>query len=203
MVAAVSRSRLSAGAQVELRLPPYCVGMVFALLMASAAVNWLPMRWSAADPAALTLLKGGPVNCLLLEAEAASPNVTKRASELGLDALVVAHPGATSKDVEKAKNLNAKGIVFEGKFDKAELSELHKTADGLRLVSIDLPPRVLMTFEAGQTVAGTNQGVWPGIQIEEGGSAKAAPSGAPWINTNSGFLRFVRAEHEMRRSGSA
>jgi hypothetical protein len=42
-------------------------------------------------------------------------------------------------------------------------------------------------------VVGTWQGVWPGIQVEEGGSTKSAPSGAPWIDTNTGFLRFLRA----------
>src|SRR5688500_9270667 len=50
-----------------------------------------------------------------------------------------------------------------------------------------------MRFEGAATVVGTYQGVWPGIQVEESGSTKAAPSGAPWIHTNSGFLRFVRA----------
>jgi hypothetical protein len=49
-----------------------------------------------------------------------------------------------------------------------------------------------MSFTA-TPIVGTYQGVWPGIQIDDGGSAKAAPSGAPWINTNSGFLRFARA----------
>ena len=32
-----------------------------------------------------------------------------------------------------------------------------------------------------------------GDSAEEEGHTKAAPSGGPWINTNGGFLRFVRA----------
>jgi hypothetical protein len=44
-------------------------------------------------------------------------------------------------------------------------------------------------------IAATRQGLWPGIRnIEEetGGKTHAAASGAPWIDTNAGFLRFAR-----------
>jgi hypothetical protein len=50
-----------------------------------------------------------------------------------------------------------------------------------------------MPFDAADPVIGTNQGVWPGINEADDGAAKAAPSGGPWIDTNSGFLRFARA----------
>jgi hypothetical protein len=44
-------------------------------------------------------------------------------------------------------------------------------------------------------VIGTTQGVWPGIEIEHAGpkSTTAAPTGSAWINTNTGFLRYVRS----------
>jgi hypothetical protein len=42
-------------------------------------------------------------------------------------------------------------------------------------------------------IIGTFQGVWAGINPHDENSHKAAPSGAPWIDTNSGFLRFLRA----------
>ena len=48
-----------------------------------------------------------------------------------------------------------------------------------------------MNFDPHAAVVGTYQAVWPGIQA--GDHAKAAPSGGPWIDTNTGFLRFVRA----------
>jgi hypothetical protein len=50
-----------------------------------------------------------------------------------------------------------------------------------------------MDLNGGAPVIGTYQGVWPGVQVEPDGSAKAAPSGAAWIDTNTGFLRFARA----------
>ena len=42
-------------------------------------------------------------------------------------------------------------------------------------------------------IVGAYQGVWPGIQVLDNGAAKAAPSGSPWIDTNTGFIRSVRA----------
>ena len=49
-----------------------------------------------------------------------------------------------------------------------------------------------MRLDGSDPFVGTFQGVWPGIQGTEE-EAKAAPSGAPWIDTNTGFLRFVQA----------
>jgi hypothetical protein len=40
-------------------------------------------------------------------------------------------------------------------------------------------------------VSATTQGVWPGIRPEDP-TVHAAPSGAPWIDTNTGFLRYAR-----------
>jgi hypothetical protein len=167
--------------------------MVFALLLFGAAASWVPMRWSAADPASLDVLKGTPVNCLLLEKGAVNGAISTKASQAGIHTLVEIEPGATEQDIRKAAALKVKGIVFEGKYAEGTLEPLRKTATELGLASVDLPPRVQMKLDGTQPIAGTYQGVWPGIQVEEGGVAKAAPSGAPWINTNSGFLRFIRA----------
>jgi len=35
--------------------------------------------------------------------------------------------------------------------------------------------------------------VWPGIQVQDDGAVKAGPSGSAWIDTNTGFIRAVRA----------
>ena len=75
----------------------------------------------------------------------------------------------------------------------AYCQRLHEAAAKLRLTAIDLLRAFKMKIDDSQPIVGTYQGVWPGIQVEEGGTAKAAPSGAPWINTNSGFLRFMRS----------
>jgi hypothetical protein len=50
-----------------------------------------------------------------------------------------------------------------------------------------------MALGSGAPILGTYQGVWPGIAVEENGAKKAAPSGSMWIDTNTGFIRAVRA----------
>ena len=42
-------------------------------------------------------------------------------------------------------------------------------------------------------IAGTTQGLWPGVKAEKAGKIEARPTGTAWIETNSGFLRYVRA----------
>jgi hypothetical protein len=39
------------------------------------------------------------------------------------------------------------------------------------------------------------QGVWPGIRFDESG-VSAGPTGSPWIDTNSGFVRLLRARSD-------
>ena len=65
--------------------------------------------------------------------------------------------------------------------------------DGKPDVVIELTSRSRMKLGGPASILATNQGVWAGIQVMEDGHAKAGPSGAPWIDTNSGFIRAVRA----------
>jgi hypothetical protein len=82
------------------------------------------------------------------------------------------------------------GVVLEGDFDPKVRTALGDS----KIVTIELPSRSRMRLgDQTAAVIGSSQGVWPGIQIDAGGETKAAPSGAPWIDTNTGFLRFVRA----------
>ena len=37
------------------------------------------------------------------------------------------------------------------------------------------------------------QGLWPGIRAEKEGSTEARPTGAPWVETNTGYLRYLRS----------
>src|SRR5882724_422700 len=54
---------------------------------------------------------------------------------------------------------------------------------------ITFSTRGAMNFEG--PVSATAQGIWPGIRPDEP-AAHAAASGAPWIDTNTGFLRYAR-----------
>ncbi|MEO7142931.1 MAG: hypothetical protein ABI165_05445, partial [Bryobacteraceae bacterium] len=62
-----------------------------------------------------------------------------------------------------------------------------------RVTLIELTRRDRIQFDSNAPVAGTDQGVWPGVENPEDADAKSAPSGAPWIDTNTGFLRYAKA----------
>ncbi len=65
--------------------------------------------------------------------------------------------------------------------------------DAMNLPVVRLPSRSAITFNPRTPLLGTYQGVWPGVQIQKDGVTVSGPSGSPWIDTNAGFLRFVRA----------
>ncbi|HET8547730.1 MAG TPA: hypothetical protein VFL57_07000 [Bryobacteraceae bacterium] len=152
-----------------------------AALAAPAPADWVPMRWPSADPSSLELIKDTPVNCLLLEQTNWSPALLDAAATRNLITLGVIRPGAVPERLPSGLH----GFVLEGDF-----SEIPNLSGRL---TIELLPRSRMRWDSKAPIIGTYQAVWPGIHVEEGGSAKAAPSGGPWIDTNAGFLRFARA----------
>jgi hypothetical protein len=172
--------------------------MFFALLAVMAApAGWIPARWASNEAASLKLLEGTPVNCLVLERADWSAGFLKAAAERGIAALGVVRPGGgTAELAAQASAAGLSGILFEGDFEEAELAKLRAALADSKLASVALVPRTKLRFGGGDAVIGTYQGVWPGINTVEDGKTKAAPSGAPWIDTNTGFLRFLKASTE-------
>ncbi len=166
-------------------------GIMLLALLLLASPDWIPARWRSNDPKSLELVAQTPINCLLLERNQWAVAFNKNAAGRGIATLGVIRPGADA--VEQARQATAMGmtgVALEGDFDPKVYTSL---ADS-KIVTVELPSRARMRLgNQAAPVIGTYQGVWLGIQIDDGGSAKSAPSGAPWIDTNTGFLRFVRA----------
>jgi hypothetical protein len=119
---------------------------------------------------------------------------TQAASEAGIATLGIVRPGpALTETPQQAAAARLTGVLLEGDFDDAVLKTLRTALADSKLTVIELLPRVKMPLDSTAPVIGTYQGVWPGINEPAEGEAKAAPSGAPWIDTNTGFLRFLRA----------
>ena len=59
------------------------------------------------------------------------------------------------------------------------------------LFVVELTNRGRIPIDRRHAVVGTSQALWPGIEIEHGGKVSTGPSSAPWIDTNTGFLRFL------------
>ncbi|MDR3703399.1 MAG: hypothetical protein P4L56_27370, partial [Candidatus Sulfopaludibacter sp.] len=152
--------------------------------------DWVPMRWQWSDAQSLELLANSPVNCLLLQNYPA--DLVAGASGRGLIALAVITPGGDAvAEARKALAAKLNGIVLEGDFP-AEVAAGVRAAAGAAPV-IELTSRSHMKLGAGAAVIGTYQGVWPGVAIQEAGHAKSGPTGSTWIDTNTGFIRAVRA----------
>jgi len=168
--------------------------MLVALLLLAGIPDWAPARWASADPQSLELLEGTPVNCLLLEPASWSAEFAARAAARGVATLGVVRPaGNPLEAARRAVRHGLGGVVLEGEFDPGLAEGIRRLLAAEKRVAVELPPRRLMRLNGSVPVVGTCQGLWAGIQVVEGGAVKARPTGGPWIDTNSGFLRFVKA----------
>ena len=153
---------------------------------------WVPARWNGNDPKPLDLLTGTPINCLLVDSYA--PAFIKEASARGLATLVVLRPGTDPADAaRRAVRDGLQGVVLEGDFPTGTGARVRDLLAGEHAAVVELTSRGRMPLGGPEPIVGTYQGVWPGIQVMENGAAKAAPSGSPWIDTNTGFIRSVWA----------
>lgn len=162
--------------------------MMLAVLLAAtvSVVDWVPARWTSNEPKTLDLVAETPVNCLLLEQAQWSSVFSDQAASKGVVSLGVVHGSDDpARILKRAQEAKLAGLVLEGDIGPEQAAKF----DSGGMVVIHLPPRAEMRLSSASQVLGTNQGVWPGVRVE----TKAAATGGPWIDTNSGFLRFARA----------
>lgn len=169
--------------------------MVVAFLIVAALGDWVPARWTSNDPKSLDLIAQTPINCVLMEKRLWSQDFAQQAAKQGIATLGVLHPGGDTIEAARlAKSLQFSGVVLDGGFEEGSADRVRKVLSDSNIPVIELTARSRMRFDSTAPILGTFQGVWPGVQLQdESGEAKSGPSGAPWINTNTGFLRFARA----------
>ncbi|HLY19270.1 MAG TPA: hypothetical protein VKR61_18720 [Bryobacteraceae bacterium] len=171
-----------------------CLPLLTAIpLLASVPPSaWVPARWDGTNPKTLDLLSGTPINCLLLNTYTAE--FIDRASARGVAVLAVLRPGGDPSDAaRKAIHAGLQGIVLEGDFPRGAATRVRDALADAHATVVELTSRARMPLGDPDPIVATYQGVWPGIQVLDNGAAKAAPSGSPWIDTNTGFIRSVRA----------
>jgi len=156
--------------------------LLFAAVAIVAMPDWVPARWFSKDPATLKLVESTPVNCLLMEKANWSPEFNRAAANLGIATLGVVTGNANAADIAaEAKRAGLTGLAVEGSL----------SAGTVDMPVVELTNRAEMKFGSNAQVLATKQGMWPGIRAEQDGLI-AAPTGAPWIDTNTGFLRYAR-----------
>ena len=170
------------------------MAVLFALPLAWGAVpkpaGWVPVRWPWQDAQSLDLLKGTPVNCLLLQSYPA--DLVSAATGRGLVTLALVSPGgdvvAAARQAMAAK---VTGIVMEGDFPEGAATAVQGAIGDAPL--IELVSRNRLRLDSTAPIVGSWQGVWPGVAAGEDEAKKAGPTGSVWIDTNTGFLRALHA----------
>ncbi len=110
----------------------------------------------------------------------------------GLVTLAVLTPGGdVLAAARKALGAKVTGIVLEGDFPEGTAASVREATSGAPV--IELTARNRMPLGSNAPVIGTYQGLWPGVSVLDDGNKKAGPSGSVWIDTNTGFIRAVRA----------
>ena len=149
--------------------------------------GWVPARWPWSEAKSLELLADSPINCLLLKTYSA--DFVAAAAKRGLVTLAVVSPGedavAAARSALVAK---VNGIVMEGDFPDSEAAAVKQAAGDAPVIELAARSRLQLGSKA--PIIGTYQGVWPGVAAME---SKAGPTGSTWIQTNTGFIRTVRA----------
>ncbi|HEX4750681.1 MAG TPA: hypothetical protein VH302_14145 [Bryobacteraceae bacterium] len=146
-----------------------------AAVVASFLSACVPVEWPSADPASLSLLNDSSVNCLLIQKSQWNAALVEQGHKRGLKLLAVIDVGATSTPagadavVIAAPNRN---IAWSGKVPAVFLTSRNELGDSGGVVAI-------------------SQAVWP--EIRTGDDTISTPSSAPWINTNLGYLRYLRS----------
>jgi hypothetical protein len=162
--------------------------------------EWVPMRWQWSGVPSLDLLAGTPINCLLLSTYPES--LVSAATGRGLVTLVILKPsGDVVAAARRALAAKVTGLVLEGEFPEGTAAGVREAAAGAPV--IELTARYRMVLGSGAPVVGTYQGVWPGIAIDENGAKRSGPTASVWIDTNTGFLRSVRAWVKQEAPGAA
>jgi hypothetical protein len=151
------------------------------------------LKWLA--PESLELLRGTPINCLIVpwaagvdedaEQQRQLQPLLAQARTLGLTIVGSLHPPA---DLKRAA-LGAHGAGLSALASPS----LHQT--GLALPLIEWTERDKIHWNNTSTVVALSDAVWPGIRGNRGGSrtsAVAGPTGIPWLDSNAWLIQWAR-----------
>jgi hypothetical protein len=214
----------------------FLLNLVFALQpgFAGGPDTWIPARWPGGplelgrrandktlpadpalretisqwyDPATLDLLKGTPINCLLVTWSAGgNPEMEQEQQKLvkayaqharmrGIAVLGLVHPGGVpSSFVESAVDAGLDGLVLEGEFPGGErfVSEVRQalqTKNGAAIV-IPLTAWEKLGPSLGSPIWASNDATVPNLR-EFGENVDATPSSEPWIDSNVWLVRSL------------
>jgi hypothetical protein len=154
-------------------------------------------RWL--DPSVLEIVRGTPVNCLVVswaaglpadaEQQKALAPLLAQAKTAGLSVVGLVEGQANQAAVASARTAGLAAVMMEGEVPNA----------GLPILPVAANPHLPWNSPSAVLVAKSN--VWPGIASQglnsqdwrRGGDEQAAgPTAEPWIDSNGWFLRLAK-----------
>jgi len=181
--------------------------------------DWVPMKWPCgpleiarrnksgstdadvketleawARPSALELLKGTPINCLIVDWADGRPEDS--AQQQALKPLLEAGRRMRLSFVAKIALKEDTGVSVAAARAAGISAVMLGDASGQ---SFELPamrqfPRDKAAWETASTIFSATENVWPGLNLEtmNGDTALAGPTGIPWVNSNAWFSLLAR-----------
>jgi hypothetical protein len=160
--------------------------MKIALLMMLAMSDWVPLVWNE-DASGLARLNGTPFNCLLVVEERWEPRLARIPGRVTL--ALVEGDQRVEERVRRALSMDFNGIALRGRANENTVKAVRRLTGNRPVVVLGARGGML----SGEGIAGTREAVWARLRPVGVDGAEAAPSGAPWIDTNAGYLKFVKA----------
>jgi hypothetical protein len=147
-------------------------------------------RWH--DPAALDLLKGSPVNCLVLSWAAGLPEDAEQQTTAGP---LVAEASRRKLHVVGWVEGTADYTAAIAAAGRAGLSAV--AIQGFKGKSdpmvISWGDRANAPWDTTAAVLPVTGNVWPGVRGRQGGGASAGPTALPWVDSNGWYVQLARA----------
>jgi hypothetical protein len=142
-----------------------------------------------AQPSALELLKGTPINCLVVDWAGGEPEDS--AQQQALKPLLEAGLRLEISFVGKVALKEGLGVAVAAARAAGLSAVMLEDTSGQ---SLDLPallqfPRDKVDWESASTIFSSTENVWPGLNLEtmKGDRAFGGPTGVPWVNSNGWF----------------
>jgi hypothetical protein len=155
------------------------------------------MRWS--EPESLDLLRGTPINCLVVpwaaglaedqEQQKRLRQLLSRGRTLGLHFVGRLEPPADPKA--------AAALAYSAGLSAIALESVSDTA--LALPVVQWSERQKINWSASSPVVALNDCIWPGIRGNTGNggdTAIAGPTGMPWLDSNAWLIQLARARDD-------
>jgi hypothetical protein len=157
------------------------------------------MRWS--EPESLDLLRGTPINCLVVpwaaglaedqEQQQRLSQLLSRGRTLGLHFVGRLEPPADPKA--------AAALAYSAGLSAIALESVSDTA--LALPVVQWSQRQKINWSASSPVVALTDCIWPGIRgnVGNGGdTAIAGPTGMPWLDSNAWLIQLARARDDKK-----